>query len=332
MVKLHDEVQRWLQASLGDQFKLTEVEKLLGGISSSMYAVHGIEQASAKRTAYVMRVVLPTDFLTEDVGILEREAATLRKLASLPQLAAHWQNKAGAGAMLSPYCIDYDATGAEAGYPALLMSLLPGKVDLPQQPGEAWLTDLAQAIAPLHQVTSGLTEFPWRYERYASDDLVRQHSALHWSRQPECWNELIEHALQPAPVYTPCFIHRDYHPTNVLWDEQQRVAGIVDWVNGCIGPAAIDVGHCRMNLVQMYGVEAANTFLAAYRKANPTFKYDPYWDIISLFDMTAFGDIDVYEGWTALGFQGLTAQIIQDRIEQYATYLLQLLHTNRNGK
>lgn len=332
MVRLHDEVQRWLQASLGDQIKLTGAEKLLGGISSSMYAIYGEEQSTGKQSTYVARVVLPTDFLVEDVGILEREAAMLRRLASLPQLATHWQNKEEAGTMLSPYCINYDATGEEAGYPTLLMSFLPGKVSLPSQPSEAWLTELAQGIAPLHQTTSGLTEFPWRYERYASDDLVRQHPALQWSSQPECWKELIEYALQPAPAYTACFIHRDYHPTNVLWDEQQRVVGIVDWVNGCIGPAAIDVGHCRINLVQLYGLQAANTFLDAYSKANPGFDYDPYWDIVSLLDMTAYGDIDVYEGWTALGFQGLTAQIIQDRIEQYAAYLLQLLHTNHYRK
>jgi len=48
--------------------------------------------------------------------------------------------------------------------------------------------------------------------------------------------------------------------------------------------------------------------------------------------MTYFGPVVVYEGWLMLGFQGLTAEGIEQRIEQYVEDLVQLMHTNRYSK
>lgn len=45
---------------------------------------------------------------------------------------------------------------------------------------------------------------------------------------------------EPRPQVKPCFIHRDYHPTNILWVDD-KVSGVVDWVNACRGPAGIDI-------------------------------------------------------------------------------------------
>lgn len=338
-VELDRRLQSWLLDQLGADFKLDRVERLLGGISSTMCLLHVSERTTGRQLSFVMRAVLPSDGLYEEPGILEREAATLQLLAERSIFTdeavdrlKHIAQDSSASQAQSPRCIAFDASGEEAGSPALLMTVVPGKVSLPAEPSDAWLQELASAIAPLHQATLGLSDFPWRYKCYASAELLHRHPdrhpALQWSAHRERWEALIQYMLQPAPDYAPCLIHRDYHPTNVLWNEQQQITGIVDWVNGCLGPAGVDVGHCRVNQVELYGLEAANTFLAAYMKANPTFVYHPYWDINCLMDMTAFGEIGVYDGWTALGFQDLTDDIIRQRIEQYAEYLLQLLHTN----
>ncbi|GGG15130.1 phosphotransferase family protein [Paenibacillus abyssi] len=125
----------------------------------------------------------------------------------------------------------------------------------------------------------------------------------------------------PQPVYKPCFIHRDYHPANVLW-QQRQVSGVVDWVNSCRGPAGIDIGHCRFNLAQLHGVHAADAFLEAYRRhAGSAYRHDPYWDLLSLVNIL-FGPPEVYEGWTALGVSGLTDQLMAERLDAYLASLI----------
>jgi aminoglycoside phosphotransferase (APT) family kinase protein len=45
----------------------------------------------------------------------------------------------------------------------------------------------------------------------------------------------------PVPSDERVFIHRDFHPGNVLWRDGE-VTGVVDWVNASIGSPWADVG------------------------------------------------------------------------------------------
>ena len=75
------------------------------------------------------------------------------------------------------------------------------------------------------------------------------------------------------------FVHRDYHPGNVLW-EAGRLSGIVDWVNASVGSPWADVGHCRVNIASELGPRAADRFLDLYRAVSGRVDdYHPYWDI-----------------------------------------------------
>lgn len=118
------------------------------------------------------------------------------------------------------------------------------------------------------------------------------------------------------------FIHRDYHPTNVLWSNN-KVSDVVDWVNACLGPVGIDIGHCRLNLAQLYDVATADAFLHAYSKyAEPQFQYEPYWDLLSLIDIL-FGPPTVYPCWPAFGVTELTDALVTERLENYMLSLVE---------
>src|SRR5258707_1164666 len=78
-----------------------------------------------------------------------------------------------------------------------------------------------------------------------------------WSQKPAAWARAIEVLLAGPPPAPAVFIHRDYHPLNVLW-QAGAISGVVDWINACRGPAGVDVAHCRTNLAQMYGPAAAD--------------------------------------------------------------------------
>jgi aminoglycoside phosphotransferase (APT) family kinase protein len=100
-----------------------------------------------------------------------------------------------------------------------------------------------------------------------------------WWTDRDVWLRALEIFHRPAPDEPPVFIHRDFHPGNVLWTGA-RPSAIVDWLHGCLGPASVDIAHCRLNLWLDIGPQAADGLLDAYRAIGvelPT--HNPYWDI-----------------------------------------------------
>ena len=138
-----------------------------------------------------------------------------------------------------------------------------------------------------------------------------EHDAARWERAIEFW-------LNGNLSYTEArsvFIHRDYHPTNVLW-RGGAVSGVVDWINACQGPAGVDVAHCRTNLVQMYGPEAADQFLNAYHDVSDGFVYNPYWDVDSVLDM-CLPQPTYYEPWKHFGLGAIALDVMRQRVDAY---------------
>jgi hypothetical protein len=66
---------------------------------------------------------------------------------------------------------------------------------------------------------------------------------------------------------------------------------VVDWTQASWGPPELDVAHMRWNLVADHGRQAADQFLACYRSASGSnLDNQPYWDLVSLFDLLLDGD------------------------------------------
>lgn len=106
-----------------------------------------------------------------------------------------------------------------------------------------------------------------------------------WSGRPELWEKAIAAASAPAPRGRRCFIHRDYHPENILWS-RGRLTGVVDWTSGSWGPAAVDTGHMRWNLALSYGLDAGDEFLRVYRSLAPEPSEDEgHWDLVTVLDL-----------------------------------------------
>ena len=73
---------------------------------------------------------------------------------------------------------------------------------------------------------------------------------------------------------------------------------MLDWLSGCVGPAAVDVSHFRVNLAMDVGLEAADRFLAACRSADPDLVWEPAWDVIVGIDFLPFwGGPDAVAAW-----------------------------------
>jgi aminoglycoside/choline kinase family phosphotransferase len=116
-----------------------------------------------------------------------------------------------------------------------------------------------------------------------------------------------------GPRAAATFLHRDFHPTNVLF-RRGRVSGVVDWVNACRGPAGVDVAHCRVNLVLLSGPDVADRFLDAYRRAAPGYEHDPLYDVAALLD-SALPSPAFYQPWRAFGAREVPVPELRRRAE-----------------
>ena len=287
----------WLAKALNAAPGAITLEAMAGATSSSVFAVG----TTAGRSA-VLRLFDNAAWLADEPDLMAHEAAALETAAEAglpaPRLIAFTDGDVGFGA------------------PALLMTRLPGRVELMPADWTAWIEQLAGALARIHRqpaIGLGWSYFPWI-------DVSRA-SVPAWSSNPGAWQRALDIVRGPAPDAPTVFIHRDYHPVNVLWQDG-AISGIVDWVNACRGPASVDVAHCRGNLAFMYGAPFADAFLEAYTRASPGFVHAAYWDLMSLLDASQSA-MQPYRPWAEFGLEGLTEALMEARAKAYLTHLLQ---------
>ncbi|MFP8783962.1 phosphotransferase family protein [Planococcus plakortidis] len=279
---------------------LVEAVPLEGGTSSLLYEIRA--NKDGEQQSVVLRLHHKGEWLDQEPDLARHEAMSLEL--------------AGKAGISAPRVLAFDENGEACGMPAVLMTKVPGAVIFPPAYDAGWLDGLAQTLVEIHrQKAEG---FP--YEYFAYND-ARRLERPKWSRVEGDWMRAFYIVAAGGPPVEYSLIHRDYHPGNILWESGQ-VSGVVDWVNACRGPAGVDVGHCRVNLAQLYGTRVANEFLVAYERcAGESFTYDPYWDLLSLIDILD-GSPAVYPGWKAFGLSGLSDELVRYRLDEYLMSLM----------
>lgn len=261
--------------------------RLPGSTSSSVIRIE------ARGARWVLRVLDNASWLTQEPDLAEHEAAALLELerAGLrgPQLVAH--------------------AGVEAGFaaPVVLMSFVEGAVELHPPDLDTWISRLAAELVAIH--AHAAPDFRWQFNSWLDRSTL---AVPAWASEPALWQRAIDHVRGAPPTVTPVFLHRDYHPTNVLWQREQ-VSGVVDWINACRGPAGVDIAHCRTNLCSLYGPDAADRFLEAYR-AHGGGELEPYWDLESVLEM-CLPEPRFYAPWLDFGLERIDVESLERRSE-----------------
>lgn len=285
----------WLARALDADPGELHLTRLPGATSSSVFRV---DVAAA---SFVLRVLDNAKWLVLEPDLAEHEAAALAEA-----------RRAG---LLAPAPLAHSTSDVGFGAPVVIMTFLSGAMNITPADWQGWLRALAAELALIHQHRA--PTFPWRYKSWV------EHAALAvpgWTASPQVWTRAFAISRGPLPPYKPVFLHRDYHPLNVLW-QGERISGVVDWINACQGPAGVDVAHCRTDLALMYGVAAADEFLDLYSRAAPSFEYHPYWDVDSVLDMS-FPRPTWYSAWGELGLSPLAPGELEARLDAYLSAVL----------
>ncbi|MEU0393997.1 aminoglycoside phosphotransferase family protein [Streptomyces sp. NPDC006208] len=294
----------WVESQLHASERIEAVGTLRGGWSSHMRRLH-ITGARTPR-ALVLRSFVKPFYLRVADALLTREADILRLLAptGIPAAALH----------------AVDAKGKHCDHPSLLMSLLPGGVRLDDEEAAQRAALLARQLVAIHRLDVPEHARPRTYEAWTSAERVRVPGT---TRHPELWAQAVDIIRNDPPPYRPCFLHRDFHPGNVLFTghgSDLKITGVVDWVETSWGPADLDVAHCSTALALLHGARAGMDFADRYVAAGGTLTADPaahlYWRVL---DALAFApDAEkVAVPWRELGRADLAPSLLTARLEEY---------------
>jgi aminoglycoside phosphotransferase (APT) family kinase protein len=298
-LRLGDAAWEWLERSTGIARRATRIAPMKGSTSSSVFLVRG--SSAASRDRFVLRVLDNAEWLAEEPDLAAHEAAALQEA-----------RQAG---LRAPTLVAFADDDVPFGAPVVLMSFVAGKIVLCPADFQQWLRRLAAELASIHRHAA--IGFPWGYRSWVDRAALAPPT---WTTIPRAWERAIEVVLGTEPPCRPVFLHRDYHPTNVLW-QGGGVSGVVDWINACRGPAGVDVAHCRTNLALMFGPTAADQFLDHYRAEAGEFGHPPYWDLDSILDSCVPGP-EFYPPWREFGLAVIAPELLRQRLDAYLRRLI----------
>ncbi|WP_327733798.1 phosphotransferase [Streptomyces nojiriensis] len=300
----------WVEKGLPGAERIEQVVRLRGGWTSQMRRLD--LRGPDGRRSLVLRSFVKPFYLRHAEGLLTREAAILGLLGDTDVPAAT--------------LVAVDATAQYCDHPSLLMSLLPGTVRLDDQDADDRAGLMARQLVRIHQLTTAAHQRPRAYQAWASAKRVTPPAA---TGRPELWQRAVDVIRQDPPEYRGRFLHRDFHPGNVLFtgtDEDLRISGVVDWVETSWGPADLDVAHCSTALALLHGVTAGMGFADRYVAAGGTLTEDRaahlYWRLLDALGFAPDAE-KVAVPWRELGRADLTARVLTQRLEDYLQALFE---------
>ncbi len=162
--------------------------------------------------------------------------------------------------------------------PALVISELPGRAAWLSRDVNRWMRAMAEAVTVIHTLAGPAAAGIRPFDRYAQ----ASYAPPKWAQVPSVWERAVEVFLGAVPAHDVGFIHRDFHPGNVLW-KRGRLTGIVDWQAASIGPRSVDIGHCRANLI-FDDPYAADVFTKMWEGISGS-TYDRWGDVATVVGM-----------------------------------------------
>ncbi len=254
------EALAWVAASMGRGSRVVGYRRMTGGVSSAVHRVtierHGV------RTFAVLR---------QYPGGLGLERSLRREISNLGVVA-------GSGLPV-PRVLAADVAGASTGgAPSLLMTRVPGHVDLNPAEPRLWMMRIAELAVLLHSLDLPAKVFrPWTDSWIAPLDGFQVPVG---AQRPAVWKAAFGLMAAPPPGDTAVFLHGDFLPVNLLWS-RGRITGLTDWNGVHRGSRAIDVGHCRRYVAALYSPEWSEQLRSLYESIAGV-SLDPWWDLYAL--------------------------------------------------
>ncbi|HXK18265.1 MAG TPA: phosphotransferase [Polyangiaceae bacterium] len=273
------------------------VTRLRGGMAASTHLIESGVGTAKQRAMVLRRFVRPR---TPGWPPIEQELAALAAVADcrLPYE--------------TPRVLGFDLDGSACGHPALLLTRVPGLLNLSPAGSHERASALGRALAQLHEarprVPSELLPFEITLSQAAADG-----DAINWRRVRELLTTLRASADE--------LVHGDFHLGNALF-ENDTLTALLDFTCARRGPWQSDVGYCRCDLSLLFGLPEAEAFLNAYESTRGL-RVDalPLWDLAGA--LRAHPDGSAWlPGWLDAGRADLDPALIGSRLAAFVAQAL----------
>jgi aminoglycoside phosphotransferase (APT) family kinase protein len=211
----------------------------------------------------------------------------------------------------TPAPILLESEGEWFGFPALVMTLLPGRPDMHPTDLDLWIQGAATALARIHEIPSedAIAVRPPRWQRWQPSTEGMGSDA---PRVDQVLAEIFETAAEVPGVFS----HDDFNPGNLLFDDDGILTGVVDWADVTVEPRQADVALYRHFLAINPGGDAPDRFLRYYEKSAGVRLDDlPMWDVF--YGLRGVRPVDHWvKACEALGLV-ITSEEIQSRSREW---------------
>lgn len=287
----------WCLQVVGKAGQPCRVTRLRGGLAAS---THLIETGAGTPAAHA---VVLRRFVGDRSPIWPPIAQEVAALAALSDCSLPYS---------TPRALGFDLDGSACGHPAIVLSFVPGRLDLSPSHSLTRAGELGKALAQLHQaqprVPSELRAFELKLTQSAPDG-----TAIDWAR--------VRQVLGGLPNTGAHLIHGDFHMGNALF-EGSSLTSLLDFTCVRRGPWQFDVGYCRCDLSLLFGLAEADEFSNAY-EATRGLRVDalPVWDLAGA--LKAHPDASAWlPGWVDAGRTDLEPGLIRERLARFVEQAL----------
>ena len=141
----------------------------------------------------------------------------------------------------------------------MLMSQLEGSIDIPDRENLSSIKEMARNLRCIHETnTSFLPNLPLRI-----DPLEDLFDYLPHSKDADKLKRLLSTKNDTQYKGSRVFLHGDYWPGNILWD-QKKITGVVDWEYAAIGDPFSDLAVTSLELRYEFGVKGMKKLSEIY--------------------------------------------------------------------
>jgi len=197
------------------------------------------------------------------------------------------------------------AYSVDAEMPMIITTRVRGGHPSPGLSADVIAGQMAADLAKIHRIDGeGLREDP--HEPPSGPGLAAVAARREWSR---------------LNMSKRVLTHHDFWCGNALWDGAE-LTGVVDWSGARHAPRGVDLAWCRLDLVLLGRVDAADAFLAEYLRQSGADALDQgAWD-----RQAAAQTEDRVETWApnylGVGRPDLTPQLLRSRLQAWIATLL----------